>query len=212
MNPPIVNRPEPEPVSDAAIDALVDGELSEADRRALLLQLENDPDGWRRCALAFLEDQAFRRALAGMRGVPAPIPGPARPARSSSWRWAIAASLLVSTFAAGLVAGGLGRRPDLAGSTPPTPAPAPAPTEAAPGSVELVSEPSRLPSLAEVPDERWSESSSPAVSGYDRARLGRRGYQVEERRRVVPVVLEDGRRVAIPVDEIALEYVGQQPF
>ena len=31
-----------------------------------LLQLENDPEGWRRCALAFLEDQAWRQALAGV--------------------------------------------------------------------------------------------------------------------------------------------------
>ena len=47
-------------------DLLVDGELSEADRRALLLQLEHEPDGWRRCALAFLEAQCWRAELGQM--------------------------------------------------------------------------------------------------------------------------------------------------
>src|SRR5271169_215402 len=45
------------------VDLLVDGELSEADRRALLLQLEHEPDGWRRCALAFLEAQCWQAEL-----------------------------------------------------------------------------------------------------------------------------------------------------
>ena len=45
------------------VDLLVDGELSEADRRALLLQLEHEPDGWRRCALAFLEAQCWKTEL-----------------------------------------------------------------------------------------------------------------------------------------------------
>jgi len=52
-------------VKDSAIDRLVDGELADAERRELLIQLENDPDGWRQCALAFLEDQAWRSAIAG---------------------------------------------------------------------------------------------------------------------------------------------------
>ena len=45
------------------VDLLVDGELSEADRRELLLQLEHEPDGWRRCALAFLEAQCWKAEL-----------------------------------------------------------------------------------------------------------------------------------------------------
>jgi hypothetical protein len=45
------------------VDRLVDGELSEADRRVLLLQLEHEPDGWRRCALAFLEAQCWKAEL-----------------------------------------------------------------------------------------------------------------------------------------------------
>jgi hypothetical protein len=49
-------------IDDILIDRLVDGELSDAERRALLLQLDAEPDGWRRCALAFLEAQCWREA------------------------------------------------------------------------------------------------------------------------------------------------------
>ena len=45
-------------------DLLVDGELNEAERRELLLWCERDPEGWRRCALAFLEAQSWSKELA----------------------------------------------------------------------------------------------------------------------------------------------------
>ncbi len=48
---------------EAWMDRLVDGEVAEPERRALLSRLEQMPDGWRRCALAFLEAQAWREAL-----------------------------------------------------------------------------------------------------------------------------------------------------
>jgi hypothetical protein len=47
----------------AWLDRLVDGEIAEPQRRALLSRLERAPDGWRHCALAFLEAQAWREAL-----------------------------------------------------------------------------------------------------------------------------------------------------
>ncbi len=48
------------PIDDQAIDLLVDGELGEEQRRELLAELDVKPGGWRRCALAFLEDQCWR--------------------------------------------------------------------------------------------------------------------------------------------------------
>src|SRR5260370_21580495 len=50
------------------LDRLVDGELPERERRELLLRLEKVPDGWRRCALAFLEAQTWGQALATAAG------------------------------------------------------------------------------------------------------------------------------------------------
>jgi hypothetical protein len=48
------------PEDSQLLDRLVDDELTDAERRELLLRLERTPDGWRRCALAFLENQAWR--------------------------------------------------------------------------------------------------------------------------------------------------------
>ncbi len=42
------------------LDRLADGELPLDEQRQLLTMLENQPDGWRRCALAFVESQALR--------------------------------------------------------------------------------------------------------------------------------------------------------
>src|SRR5688572_17851334 len=51
---------------DALFDRLVDGELSNDERRNLLQRLERAPEGWRRCALAFLEAQEWGRELRGV--------------------------------------------------------------------------------------------------------------------------------------------------
>ena len=50
-------------IEDQHLDRLVDGELSEAERRDLLIRLEQHPDPcvWRRCALAFLEAQSWKQ-------------------------------------------------------------------------------------------------------------------------------------------------------
>jgi hypothetical protein len=42
-----------------AVERLVDGELSADEYRQALAALEDEPGGWRRCALAFLEAQAL---------------------------------------------------------------------------------------------------------------------------------------------------------
>jgi hypothetical protein len=48
-------------------DRLVDGELSPEEYRALLASLDDAPDGWRNCALAFLEAQALATEIGGVR-------------------------------------------------------------------------------------------------------------------------------------------------
>jgi hypothetical protein len=44
------------------LDRLVDGELTDAQERAVIAQLNDIPGGWRRCALAFLEARCWQRA------------------------------------------------------------------------------------------------------------------------------------------------------
>ena len=48
-----------------SFDRLVDGELGEVERRELLVRLESEPGGWRRCALKFLESQCWKEAIGG---------------------------------------------------------------------------------------------------------------------------------------------------
>ena len=52
---------------DRRWDRLVDGSLSEREYRAMLAALDEQPDGWRRCALAFLEAQAWSGEMQQMR-------------------------------------------------------------------------------------------------------------------------------------------------
>jgi len=100
------------------LDLLVDGELNDAERRELLLRLERTPDGWRWCAAAFLEAQAWRGEARAMVSPPTPtaleqadlsaarrrpassVPSRGVPARPSFQIWmplALAAGLLVAT-------------------------------------------------------------------------------------------------------------------
>ncbi len=50
-------------VDDVEVQRLVDGELSTEEYRALLAGLDEEPGGWRRCAMAFLEGQALEKEL-----------------------------------------------------------------------------------------------------------------------------------------------------
>lgn len=72
---------------------------------------------------------------------------------------------------------------------------------------------------AEVPilagsglDERWLNDQPPPVSEYQQARWERQGYQLEQQRRLVSVPLADGRRAAIPVDQVRVRFVGHDPL
>ncbi len=96
------------PVDDRTLDRLVDGELSRKEYDAVLRSLDQAPGQWRRCALAFLEAQAWQRELGNLRREAAiAIPPPAavpRPQPAASNRW----SLLLAVAASFLVAFGLG--------------------------------------------------------------------------------------------------------
>jgi hypothetical protein len=217
------------PLSDAQIDRLVDGECDDAERRALLLRLEADPDGWRRCALAFLEDQAFRSALAG----PVPSVPLVRPSLAPSKdrkalaavRVAVAAGLIAATFALGFALGGGSRgrdAVDLARADAPPPARDPAEVDdvirevgwaslkVGAGGEETVR---RVPILAGPGlDEAWLRSRPSAVPEYVRAQWERDGFQLAERRQLLSLNLDDGRRLAIPVQDVEVEYVGQATY
>ncbi len=113
-----MNAPEPSesPMDATRMDRLVDGELPEGERRELLSGLDRQPDGWRRCALAFLEAQCWHKELADFVGRPAARPAappattaesppqttppPQRPNRNLAGRAATAVAMAASFFAA----------------------------------------------------------------------------------------------------------------
>jgi hypothetical protein len=90
-------------------DLLVDGELDDERRRELLSRLDDQPGGWRKCALAFLEAQTWRREL-GDWVTDAKAQAPAMPAaavqaRSRPWglgSWLVVAASFVMAFGLGL--------------------------------------------------------------------------------------------------------------
>src|SRR5262249_26483913 len=100
------------PCDDDLIDKMVDGAFSPAELRAAILRLDRVPDGWKRCAAAFLEAQCWRESLRaiGEHSIPGSggisisrVPAPVR-ARSAVHRWvrgAMAAAIIGAAFAIG---------------------------------------------------------------------------------------------------------------
>jgi len=136
-------------------DLLVDGELSEAERRTLLLHLEREPDGWRRCALAFLEAQCWKAELGQISPPGAlesadvgPVSQTEPRGRRQTWRQHVATLLtMAASFLLALVLG-MGLRNNWSG-----------------GSSHLLSS-ELIPAVAEVPlAGRGAAQSSAASSG-----------------------------------------------
>jgi hypothetical protein len=97
-------------LDERLFDRLADGELDEPGRRALLSRLDEIPGGWRLCALAFLEAQAWRgemRLVAGRSG--ADVPSCENAARGDRRRRARRAGLMASAIVAAFVGGWLVR-------------------------------------------------------------------------------------------------------
>jgi hypothetical protein len=160
---------------DQRWDRLVDGELSREEYHDLLRSLDRHPDGWRRCALAFLEAQALRQALGQLVGetsLPCHAASLSVRDRGHSRRWpklvGIAASFLVAFGLGVLYRGGWsGARPDTEGipvvkderpesPDPPTPDPEIAETTA-PETVPPVEPRRNVRLVVDRPDGSGSE-------------------------------------------------------
>jgi hypothetical protein len=237
------------------IDRIVDGGMTADDLRAAVARLERDPDGWKRCALAFLESQvlneSFRtlgQAQTNDAGGPA-IPLRLASARRGHHRWlrtVAAAAVVGAAFAIGWLGHGarmglpaqdsLVRGSALAQRSPMSELSGseralPADDSPALDRVSLAGDPDRMirsvgtirfgpeSSPAEVPvlagpgiTPDWLAQQPPPVSEYGQVILARQGYQVEQQRRFITAVLADGRRVAIPVDHVEIQYTGNEPL
>jgi hypothetical protein len=229
------------------LDLLVDGELGNAARRQLLTVLEARPDGWRRCALAFLEAQSWGselRSFAAPQKTVAIEPAAVKPASEipagpvvefhprSRWNipnvsvpWAMAATFLLAFGLAWMIrapgsrhvtAGGDAQAPvvaNLANATPRARDASRASHAAADSdrmdTVRLVMDDGAhgmrevdLPVEDTSADDAWLSYRQPVVPRELRQALERMGHRVNERRQFLPVQLDDGRQMVVPVDQV----------
>ena len=251
-------------LDDVLLERIVDGAMTPRELRAAVELLDRDSDGWKRCALAFLEGQVLGESLRAL-GEPAvqePVgrlrsldPRPAAAARGPVNRWlrgVAAAATVAAAFAGGWMAhgtrvgmpvqeslardegatvaqseNGIGvadvsfpsdpvpteyRRADLVGRDE-------RPREAAPRAIRTVARlrigPENAP--AEVPvlagpgiTAQWLAEQPPPLSENGQVALERQGYQVAQRRRFVMAILADGRRIAVPIDQVQIQYTGNE--
>jgi hypothetical protein len=235
---------------DARFDRLVDGELSADEYRALVASLDDEPGGWRHCALAFLESQALAGELSSVRrgmtlgddggNVPAAAPvgkGHAQQRGPSSFRLttflAIAASFLVA-FGLGIAAprwfGGTGgptvaKNPhgsatEMAAGTNSSNQPRHESFKPI-GNVRLVVDGPGGDSTAvgDVPYydlpgsvEQWLANEQPSLSPEVLQTLQNRGHNIERQVEYVPVLLDDGRQVIVPIERYQIRPPSKQPY
>src|SRR5262249_11942675 len=111
-NPTMIDPDPLPPLPNAFLDRIVDGGLTPAQLRDALDRLGREPDGWKRCALAFLEAQCWSESFRSMAdacpvavtGVaPAARPAPSASSRSgATWRRiAMAAGIAAISFVLG---------------------------------------------------------------------------------------------------------------
>jgi len=231
-----------ERINDFQFDRLVDGELNEQERRDLLNHLDQEPNGWRHCALAFLESQCWKQTFGETVARSLSAEPPYKTVRPTHSRWtrrfgtvaAMAASFLLAFWIGSLAqrssmeqVAGPGTASSIA-STPTTTAPIqtvaepnvgiagivpPKQTPSTPWQTVTVSAPAgstiRVPARErDQIDQQWLRSLPSAMPDDVLQAFNRTGHQIEQRRELVPVPLNDGRQLVVPVDQVDVHYVG----
>jgi len=199
------------PLDGSRIDQLVAGDLPEDERRALLVLLDSEPDGWRKCALAFLEAQMWHEAFAPLgaganadRPAPAPVLGAsaATPWRRLS-RWSALAACIAAAFALGWAAK---QRP--LPEAPPNQAQvavADTPSKAEESPMELIAPPVEFTKTTE-------RGEADALLESVVASWERQGYLAERQKKLFKLKLEDGQEREIQAQEVRLRFVGDRTY
>jgi hypothetical protein len=187
--------------SNHAIDRLVDGSLPEAERRALLLQLEAEPDGWRRCALAFLEAHMWREAFVPLT---AEAPAPVSISKTAKpWRRALSTAGLAACIAAAFLLG-WAVKPAVTHSPVPEMAQVgqPAPVTSAPPATET---------KVAIDQPPVADSRSAVIDSVLKV-FEREGFSADRHTTHVTMKLRDGRALDVPAQEITLRYTGDRTY
>jgi len=226
---------------DAVFDRLVDGALSDRERRAFLESLDSRPDGWRRCALAFLEAQCwggeFRRLAreanhhAQTRAMKFARPSASRIKVKTVVSWAaIAASLLIAFWIGATRNGDVPSGADMPMAQAPLQSAPSNQIVAAPAAPDqnarradaitlFVRDESGQPRSIQVPlvdanalDRELGVEFRPGVPAHVRSRLQDGGYHVQSKRRYAPLWLENGQQMVLPVEDTRIVPVNQNVY
>jgi hypothetical protein len=223
---------------DVLFDRLVDGELCADERRALLESLDSRPDGWRRCALAFLEAQSWRSELRTVATTPAAIPVSNKSIapkpvsqRRTVWvaaEWfAVAAALMLAFKVGGWqrnsgipVANVTTSPSNQVASAPPivaTPAPNSGKSSDAinlwvrddGGKLQRV----RVPLVdANALDHQYGTIFQTGVPDDVRNQLKDQGLTVQSKRQYAPMWLDNGRPMVVPVEDTKIVPVSNKVY
>jgi hypothetical protein len=228
------------PINDSVFDRLVDGELSPGERRQLLASLDDQPDGWRRCALSFLEAQSWRESLGQLvrddgddcdsqKSLAPAMDAAARKSWKHGMSWlAVAASLLVA-FTLGTITrnGGGPIAVNNAGNVGPlvadvVPPPRVVQPDAAssPDALTLFvrddtgrTRPLRVPLVdAATLEKQLGLQFQSGVPADVRAHLQNRGFDVRSKQSYAPLWLENGQPMFVPVEDTKIVPVGRNVY
>lgn len=203
------------------LDRLVDGELTAHEYSQLVKSLEINPQGWKSCALAFLQAQAFKKDLGAMAQDVAPAKAVVtrRPAASpKSWTtWsALAASLMLMFLLGRGSYGPASWSPPAENRIATSPLPQPEPSAT---SKPSLNNPGKLTLVVDEPGSGKREVDIPYYDGADvdpatvfsqsqgvpldvQQSLRNMGYDVSLNKHYVPLKHSDGRQFLVPVDRL----------
>jgi hypothetical protein len=223
------------PIDDSVFDRLVDGELPPGERRQLLSSLDGEPDGWRRCALSFLEAQSWREGFGELvtervddRVSDKTLVAPNRNGIKKGMSWiAIAAGLLVAyTLGAfsrnsgePIAANYAGNGPLVADVVPPPRVVQPK-AMTSPDALTLFvrddtgqTRPLRVPLVdAETLEKQLGLHFRSGMPADVRAQLQNRGFDVRSKQSYAPLWLENGRPMFVPVEDTKIVPVGRNVY
>lgn len=229
---------------DARFDRLVDGALTAPEYKAFVAALEDEPGGWRRCALAFLEAQAWGKEFAAIRRVDQDRVRPAAPPVEtkvisrggtvfSAGSLLCAALSFVLAFGLGLFSYGKLFPPS---SAAPHMAAKPSEKVNAAGALDRNSAAARAGAVDRMhlvidrgeglpPEEivvpvveagmAARESlvlAEPAIPDSVLRSLRLRGHKISRQHEYIPIALDDGRQVILPVEQYQITPVSSKSY
>jgi hypothetical protein len=213
MSMPLENQKATGPIDEQLIDRLVDGELPNPARRDLLLRFETEPDGWRHCALAFLEAQTWRSSLdsisTSVQAMPHSLPARDGPKHGSHPRLSVAR--LTALAAALAIAFAMGWESNARQAEHPA-----GRAMASVQTPELIANQQRLPEAPMGSGVKSVQSTeapeAPTLLDPLIKKWEQRGYRAEWQKRLISMELRDGRKIDVPIREYELQYIAGRSY